>query len=106
MFFIPMEACRRWDSVGVRIVDAECAKTGHRLSLPTAKGRDEVTISGALRSCCCAPLSATRAHLPQVLREVDTIADLSRMSEEALRPLLGAANASKLYNFFRHPAPV
>ncbi|CAM9640825.1 unnamed protein product [Ectocarpus sp. 6 AP-2014] len=41
-----------------------------------------------------------------VLREVDTIAELSQLSEEQLRPLLGDANAAKLYKFFRQPAPV
>ncbi|CAN0277039.1 unnamed protein product [Ectocarpus sp. 4 AP-2014] len=41
-----------------------------------------------------------------VLREVDTIAELSQLSEEQLRPLLGEGNAAKLYKFFRQPAPV
>lgn len=65
-------------------------------------------------SCCCvlcggsfrAPATLATSAKPQVLREVDTIADLSELSEEQLQPILGSANASKLYKFFRQPAPL
>ncbi|CAN0229834.1 unnamed protein product [Ectocarpus fasciculatus] len=40
-----------------------------------------------------------------VLRGVDNMADLSQLSEEQLWPLLGE-NTSKLFKFFRQPAPV
>ncbi|CAM9334858.1 unnamed protein product [Choristocarpus tenellus] len=42
----------------------------------------------------------------QVMREVESVAELSGMTEEALAILIGGANAKKLYNFFRQPAPV
>ncbi|CAN0404526.1 unnamed protein product [Ectocarpus fasciculatus] len=41
-----------------------------------------------------------------VLREVDNMADLIQLSKEQLWPLLGEGNASKLFKFFRQPAPV
>eukprot|EP00904_Undaria_pinnatifida_P013579 jgi/Undpi1/9351/HiC_scaffold_26.g11809.m1 len=41
-----------------------------------------------------------------VLRGVDTIADLSGLSLEQLEPMLGKGNASKLHTFFRQHAPL
>lgn len=54
----------------------------------------------------CAFPESLHLERPQVLREVNTIADLGELSEEQLQPILGSANASKLHKFFRHPAPL
>lgn len=51
-------------------------------------------------------MSVLFKYRTQVIREVETIAELSGLSEGQLKPLLGAGNASKLYKFFRQPAPL
>ncbi|CAM9720626.1 unnamed protein product, partial [Ectocarpus fasciculatus] len=51
------------------------------------------------------PPGVNAYNVRNVLRKVDTIAELSQLSEEQLRPLLGEGNASKLFKLFTQPAP-